>query len=58
MTRKKNMTDFVSGGCEAVGDHGKFVKMWLQTEGHPCSVCGVDRSKCPFYRKLQEEGNP
>ena len=56
MKRKKNMCDFVYGGCEVVKEPEKFIAMWLNANGNPCSVCGEDKSKCSFYRKLIENG--
>lgn len=54
---KGGMGDFVRGKCEAAwARQNRFIENWYDTNGSPCSKCGVDKSKCEFYQKLQQKG--
>ena len=46
--------DFIFGGCAAIRNTEKFLDVWLETRGNPCSVCVEDKAKCPYYKKLEE----
>jgi hypothetical protein len=52
--KKFKMHDFVSGGCVAIKDKERFLNDWFGTTGNPCSVCGEDKPKCPYYTKLEK----
>jgi len=55
-SRKRNMCDFVYGDCELVKESGKFVSVWLKTNGNPCSKCRAEKTKCRFYKELVAKG--
>ena len=56
MRYRADMLEFIRGKCEAMKEPKKFVHDWILTERNPCSVCGIDKSKCEFYKKLASRG--
>jgi len=58
ISTKDGLGDFVRGKCKAVLEHpDRFLNKWYDTNGKPCLKCGVDKSKCVFY-KVQEGEKP
>jgi hypothetical protein len=57
MICETDILEFIQGECETMNDPRKFVHNWIQTERYPCSVCGIDKSKCEFHKKLVKKGN-
>jgi hypothetical protein len=50
---KIRIIDLIINKCEAT--HFKeFVDYWVVTQGNPCLLCGVDKSRCDFFKHLAE----
>ena len=50
--RKFQIYGFILGGCTASDDQEKFLGVWSETNGDPCSVCSGDKSECLYYKEL------